>query len=81
MKMIYKVKIQTKVSTSFPVLKCDYLSASMNELITHINSYNLDNLAVNNEDLYTCGFCGLRVGTLGGLRSHIRSLHKEMLPT
>ena len=28
------------------------------------------------EDVKSCGF---KFGTLGGLRNHIRSLHKEML--
>ena len=33
------------------------------------------------EDLKTCDFCGIEFGNLEGLRSHIRSLHREMLPT
>lgn len=35
----------------------------------------------NEEDLKCCDFCGKEFGTLGGLRNHIRSLHREMLPT
>ena len=33
-----------------------------------------------NENVKSCDFCGIKFGTLGGLRSHIRSMHKEMLP-
>ena len=35
----------------------------------------------NEEDPQSCDFCGVQIETLAGLRSHIRSLHKEMLPT
>ena len=35
--------------------------------------------AFTKEDVKSCDFCGFKFGTLGGLRNHIRSLHKEML--
>ena len=35
--------------------------------------------AFTEEDVKSCDFCGFKFGTLGGLRNHIRSLHKEML--
>ena len=34
----------------------------------------------NEEDLKSCDFCGKEFETLGGLRNHIRSLHRDMLP-
>ena len=49
----------------------------MEELLTHMNNNHSDNLDVrehlNSEDLYSCDFCGLTFGILGGLRNHIRS--------
>ena len=35
----------------------------------------------NEEDLKCCDFCGREFGSLGSLRNHIRSLHRDMLPT
>ena len=67
----------------FPCAQCSFLSASMEELLTHMNNNHSDNVTeqFSNEELYSCDFCGITFGTLGGLRNHIRSLHKEMLPT
>ena len=46
-----------------------------NEMTNQVNSNYPD------EDLYWYDFCGMQFGTLGGLQTHIRSVHQEMLPT
>ena len=58
---------------------CDTDCRSKVELEEHIKAYHYT--YYNEEDLKSCDFCGLQFGTFEGLRSHIRSLHKEMLPT
>ena len=73
--------------TDFPCDKCGAQCLSEDELEIHKNSYHtLDDSYQDfrgqskNENIKSCDFCGMKFGTLGGLRSHIRSLHKEMLP-
>ena len=72
--------------TDFPCKKCGAQCVDEKELDTHMSSYHkMDSYQElsdhsKNEDLNTCDFCGTKFGTLGGLRNHIRSLHKEMLP-
>ena len=63
----------------FPCDVCDTNCISKVELEQHItaNHYTFYTEA----DRQSCDFCGLKFGTLGELRSHIRSLHKEMLPS
>ena len=72
----------------FPCDQCDVISMSMEELLKHINTchpaVNLSeehgcqlNPYYNEEDLKCCDFCGIKFGTLGGLRNHIRSLHRD----
>ena len=63
----------------FPCNVCDTDWRSKVELEEHIRADHYE--FYTEEYLKTCDFCGLIFGTLGGLRSHIRSLHKEMLPT
>ena len=62
----------------FPCDFCDTDCGSKVELEQHITAYHYT--FYTDEDLKSCDFCGRKFGTLGGLRSHIRSLHKEMLP-
>jgi hypothetical protein len=62
----------------FPCDFCDTDCGSKVELEQHIIAYHYT--FYTDEDLKSCDFCGRKFGTLGGLRSHIRSLHKEMLP-
>ena len=62
----------------FPCDVCDKNCRSQVELEQHIGSYHY---TFNTEaDLKSCDFCSLKFGTLGELRTHIRSIHKEMLP-
>jgi hypothetical protein len=63
----------------FPCDVCDTNCRSKVKLEEHIRAYHYT--FYTEADLQTCDFCGLKFGTLGGLRSHIRGLHKEMLPT
>ena len=62
----------------FPCDVCDTSCTSKEQLEQHIASYHYT--YYTEEDLKTCDFCGIEFGTLGGLRNHIRSQHKEMLP-
>ena len=39
-------KVKVQVSTCFPVLSVIFLSASMEELLAHMNNYHSDNLVV-----------------------------------
>ena len=70
--------------TDFPCKKCGAQCIDEKELETHLSSYHgkdsYQAFSDKHEDLNTCDFCGIKFGTLGGLRNHIRSLHKEMLP-
>ena len=63
----------------FPCDLCDTNCGSKEELEQHITAYHYT--FYTEEDYKSCDFCGLKFGTLGGLRNHIRSLHREMLPT
>ena len=63
----------------FPCEVCETNCRSKVELEEHIRAYHYT--FYTEEDLQTCDFCGLKFETLGELRSHIRSLHKEMLPS
>ena len=58
---------------------CDTSCTSEVQLEEHVATYHYT--YYTEEDLKTCDFCGIEFGTLGGLRSHIRSQHREMLPT
>ena len=73
--------------TDFPCDNCGLQCLSQEQLELHKSSYHTKESYLNdarglsnNENLKSCDFCGIKFGTLGGLRSHIRSLHKEMLP-
>ena len=63
----------------FPCDVCDTNCVTKVELEQHMTDYHYN--FYTKADLKSCDFCSLKFGTLGGLRSHIRSLHKEMLPT
>ena len=119
-----KLNLSTIIEPNvFPCEECGITTASMEELLTHMNAFhpvtkqpsmylepwpcNICDLKCNDmldlerhktsshqqdmidpsslynseEDLKCCDFCGRQFGTLGCLRNHIRSLHREMLPT
>ena len=72
--------------TNYPCDKCGLQCPSEEQLEVHKRSYHVKDIfqnesgQSNNENVKLCDFCGIKFGTLGGLRSHIRSRHKEMLP-
>ena len=83
---LHKCWCQPIPLTDFPCKKCGAQCIDEKELKTHMISYhkkyNYQALSEpsKHEDLNTCDFCGIKFGTLEGLRNHIRSLHTEMLP-
>ena len=72
--------------TDYPCDKCGLQCLSKDQLEIHKRSYHVKNSFQNpsgkskNEKIKSYDFCGIKFGPLGGLRSHIRSIHKEMLP-
>ena len=82
---LHKSWCQSIPLTDFPCKKCGAQCVDFEELETHMRSYHEDSYKElrdhsKQEEMNTCDFCGFKFGTLGGLRKHIRSLHKEMLP-
>ena len=78
----------TKDFSIYPCDLCGAKCANMIDLEGHRTAYhqpdmrkhvNNSNLNYDEEDAKYCDFCDMKFGTLGGLRNHIRNLHKEML--
>ena len=82
---LHRSECQLIPLTDFPCTKCGAQCLNETELEKHISSYHIKDshqelgAYSKHEDLNRCDFCGMKFGTLGGLRNHIRKLHKEML--
>ena len=78
----------------FALYPCDVCGAKCTDVMdleTHSAAYHQQDLKdlkeqfknsspyYTEEDFNECDFCGIKFGTLGGLRNHIRSIHTEML--
>lgn len=64
----------------FPCDVCGRSCTSQEQLEEHVATYHYTYYYTAEENLKTCDFCGNPFGPPGGLRNHIRSLHREMLP-
>ena len=82
---VLEVYIQRSANGTFS--RCDARIEAVQVKLIDETDFQFQNCRViplfvnTEEDLKTCDFCGIEFGNLEGLRSHIRSLHREMLPT